>query len=867
VSPSRAIARSASGSTRSRRRFVARPVGALLAAALALPGVALVATSANAVVPPPAISEVAGFPVDHFASDPGISTLNLPAGKVGNLVLVAVDTHDLTDPIGNVLVATGVSSPKTTGWHSVASIVDATHPRNLSLFEGTVTTAGTDTLTVTYSGLINTSYTEIDADELESTAGSGTAWGDVAAGSLMKEPASPGVDAIIFPTLTASSAAAQAYWGFGSSNNGNNGAVSPGGFAQTVWPGLSDNVTILNTALTPSHAYSPTSPQFPNGDSTAVGTIVSASGTSIAPGAPGTPVAVGGNAQATVSWSAPTTGGGGITGYTVIPNPACGGCGGLSPTGTSTTVTGLTNGQAYTFTVTGTNPVGTGPASSASNSVTPAITAPGAPTAATATAGNTQATVSWTVPTSNGGSAITSYTVIPNPACGLCTGVTVTGAPPTTSTTVAGLTNGTAYTFTVTATNAVGTGAASSPSNSVTPAVAAPGAPTAVTATAGNAQATVSWTAPSSGTTPTSYTVVPNPACGGCGGLNPTGVSTTVTGLTNGTPYTFTVTSNPGGGTSAASAAVTPTAPSGGSGGGGGGGTASAPVRVSGADRFGTAIAASTAEFPTAGSAGAVVLARSDSYPDALVGSPLAKAKNGPLLFAAGGVLTPETTAEIQRVLPAGGTVYILGGTSAVPASVATTLTGLGFTVTRLSGADRYATAVAVAGAIGNPGTVLLATGNNFPDALSAGPAAAHLGGAVLLTNGSTLPSPVSAYLTAHPGTVYAIGGPATLADPSATPLTGADRYATAAAVAGLFSSPTLVGVASGVTFPDALTGGAYEAHVGGPLLLTDPATLPGSTSSYLTGAKASIVTTDIFGGSAAISAAVQTAIGTALGL
>ena len=86
----------------------------------------------------------------------------------------------------------------------------------------------------------------------------------------------------------------------------------------------------------------------------------------------------------------------------------------------------------------------------------------------------------------------------------------------------------------------------------------------------------------------------------------------------------------------------------------------------------------------------------------------------------------------------------------------------------------------------------------------------------------------MSAYLTAHPGTVYAIGGPAALADPSATPLTGADRYATAAAVAGLFSSPTLVGIASGVTFPDALTGGAYEAHVGGPLLLTDPATAAG---------------------------------------
>ncbi|HEY5455230.1 MAG TPA: cell wall-binding repeat-containing protein, partial [Acidothermaceae bacterium] len=137
----------------------------------------------------------------------------------------------------------------------------------------------------------------------------------------------------------------------------------------------------------------------------------------------------------------------------------------------------------------------------------------------------------------------------------------------------------------------------------------------------------------------------------------------------------------------------------------------------------------------------------------------------------------------------------------------------------------------------------------------------------VLLTAGSTLPTAVTSYLAAHPGTVYAIGGPAAIADPSATPLTGVDRYATAAAVGTLFSSPTQVGVASGFTFADALTGGAYEAHFGGPLLLTAPATLPGSTSSYLTGAKSSIVTTDIFGGTAAISAAVQTAISTALGL
>jgi hypothetical protein len=173
-----------------------------------------------------------------------------------------------------------------------------------------------------------------------------------------------------------------------------------------------------------------------------------------------------------------------------------------------------------------------------------------------------------------------------------------------------------------------------------------------------------------------------------------------------------------------------------------------------------------------------------------------------------------------------------------------------------------------VAAALGNPTTVLLATGINFPDALAAGPAAAHVSGVVLLTDGTTLPSSVQTYLTAHPGKVYAIGGPAVAADPGASPLSGADRYGTATAVAAaLFTGPTNVGVASGTTFPDALSGGAFQAHFGGPILLSDPGVLPSPTKTYLTGATATLVTTTIFGGTAAISTAVQTEVGTALGL
>jgi hypothetical protein len=81
-----------------------------------------------------------------------------------------------------------------------------------------------------------------------------------------------------------------------------------------------------------------------------------------------------------------------------------------------------------------------------------------------------------------------------------------------------------------------------------------------------------------------------------------------------------------------------------------------------------------------------------------------------------------------------------------------------------------------------------------------------------------------------------------------------------------IFSAPTSVGVASGETFPDALSGGAYQAHVGGPILLTAAAVLPTSTGNYLTGAKSTITNADIFGGDAALSASVQSAVTAALG-
>jgi hypothetical protein len=265
------------------------------------------------------------------------------------------------------------------------------------------------------------------------------------------------------------------------------------------------------------------------------------------PGSPSAPLsvsAVAGNAQAVVSFSPPTTGSP-FTSYAVTSSPD-----GIVVTGTSSpiTVTGLTNGTPYTFTVTATNAVGAGTASAPSAPVTPvAGILPGAPTGVSASAGNAQATVTFTPPASSGSSPITSYIVTSSPG-----GLTATGASSPIN--ITGLTNGTSYTFTVAAISAVGTGPASTPSSAVTPvSIAVPGAPTAVTAVLASAtSATVSFTPPASsgGAIITSYTVTSSP-----GGLTASGASSpiTVPGLASATAYTFTVTATNAGGIGPAS--------------------------------------------------------------------------------------------------------------------------------------------------------------------------------------------------------------------------------------------------------------------------------------------------------------------------
>jgi hypothetical protein len=162
-------------------------------------------------------------------------------------------------------------------------------------------------------------------------------------------------------------------------------------------------------------------------------------------------------------------------------------------------------------------------------------TVPTEPRAVYASGGPASADVSWAIPVSDGGDAVTEYRATAAPGGAFCTSSVALACK------VAGLANGTSYTFTVTARNGVGTSPASAASDAVTP-VDVPSRPAGVTGVRGNARATVSWRASLPNGRPiTGYRVTASPGGRTCAPANAVGLTCTVTGLANGATYRFTV--------------------------------------------------------------------------------------------------------------------------------------------------------------------------------------------------------------------------------------------------------------------------------------------------------------------------------------
>lgn len=304
-----------------------------------------------------------------------------------------------------------------------------------------------------------------------------------------------------------------------------------------------------------------------------------------------------------------------------------------------------------------------------------------------------------------------------------------------------------------------------------------------------------------------------------------------------------------------------------------------AVFRDSGPDRYGTAAAISAGDFADPDLVNIVFVATGENFPDGLAGAAVAGKLGAPLLLVRGDSIPQVIADELARLDP--DTIVILGGSHVVSNAVAAALGNYATTVVRLAGVDRYATAAEISQygypADGSATQVVIATGTNFADALPGGPAAAKVGGPLLLTDRESLPQVIrDEIVRLNPDRIVVLGGTAAISQavfnelealaPTVARLEGANRYETAVATSQeAFSDAARVYVATGLNFPDALAGAAAAAVRGAPVLLVPGTSLPGEVGDEITrlGAKTVIV----LGGTDVVTSDVENTLKTLIGL
>ncbi len=270
-------------------------------------------------------------------------------------------------------------------------------------------------------------------------------------------------------------------------------------------------------------------------------------------------------------------------------------------------------------------------------------------------------------------------------------------------------------------------------------------------------------------------------------------------------------------------------------------GNATITDRIYGSDRYSTSVKISR----TSGSAtgGTVYIATGQNYPDALSAAAAAGAKDAPLLLVKGSSIPSTIAAELKRLKPK--KIVIVGGKGVVTSGVAKQLGSYG-SVSRISGIDRYETSRDAALTFGKASTAFIATGRNFPDALSAGAAAGSVDAPVILVDGMRKPltSETKSVLTKlGVKNVVIAGGTGVVSTTiekqlksagfGVKRLAGKDRYATAAAInSAYFSSSSAAYVATGANYADALTGGVAAARSGSAMYITTQKCMPASIRS-----------------------------------
>lgn len=263
-----------------------------------------------------------------------------------------------------------------------------------------------------------------------------------------------------------------------------------------------------------------------------------------------------------------------------------------------------------------------------------------------------------------------------------------------------------------------------------------------------------------------------------------------------------------------------------------------------------------------------VIVARSDDAADSVSAVPFAKFHQMPILLTQPDALHPETAKEIKRLMPDGGTVYIMGREAAIHPSVEADIKAIVGKTQRLAGENRAGTAVDTATqleAMGKLKHIIVTDGSDWQPDLLAGPAAAIKEGATLLTWGERMAPETQAYLASHtktPVTVIGAKAAKTKVAPDVIDETDPTKLGLAV-IAKFFPEPRVVGFATNQDFADALTGGAHMAGLHGPLLLIGDKTPPEITK-WVKDTK-SLKRLVIYGGELRISPAQEADLRTAL--
>lgn len=252
---------------------------------------------------------------------------------------------------------------------------------------------------------------------------------------------------------------------------------------------------------------------------------------------------------------------------------------------------------------------------------------------------------------------------------------------------------------------------------------------------------------------------------------------------------------------------------------------APAVQRVGGNDRYGTSIKISQNNWRNSDN---IILVSGENFPDALSAAPLSQKYNAPILLTPRNTINKDLLEEINRLCAK--KAFIIGGPSVISEDVEKQLGNNSIACTRIYGHDRYETSVNVAKMIGTSNGAFIASGENFPDAVSAAPIAALKGMPILLATKNSIPDVVKDFINNNTNSkYYVVGGEGSISKDAVSGISnysrlgGNDRYGTNLAVVNEFMSSLSFDntyLANGQSFPDALSGSAAAAKTSSPIIL-----------------------------------------------